>query len=304
MESRGGWHIEPFRAPAKSTFDHEGELLRFFDEHLGQRNSGLASEPRVRYFTMGEGRWKAASTWPPAATTRRFYLASGRMLTDAAPQDDRAADEYRVDVTAGTGEHSRWRTQVAIGEAVRYPERSGADRKLLTYTSAPLVSPLEVTGHPMVTLFVSSTADDANLFVYLEDVDTRGRIAYVTEGLLRAACRPISALPPPYRQDVPYRTFNRGDAKPLIAHEITELTFDLVPTSYLVRGGTGFASRSPERMRATSRLRTARRRRSPCTAGGCTPRTSTCRSSCRPDQSRPVIQPVVKSCRRVISSTV
>ncbi|BBY15885.1 putative serine esterase [Mycolicibacterium litorale] len=233
----GGWHIEPFRAPAKSTFDHEGELLRFFDEHLGQRNSGLASEPRVRYFTMGEGRWKAASTWPPAATTRRFYLASGRMLTDAAPQDDRAADEYRVDVTAGTGEHSRWRTQVAIGEAVRYPERSGADRKLLTYTSAPLVSPLEVTGHPMVTLFVSSTADDANLFVYLEDVDTRGRIAYVTEGLLRAACRPISALPPPYRQDVPYRTFNRGDAKPLIAHEITELTFDLVPTSYLVRGG-------------------------------------------------------------------
>jgi putative CocE/NonD family hydrolase len=227
----GGWHVEPFRTPAKSRFDHEGELLRFFDEHLRQRESGIAAEPRVHYFTMGEGRWKAADVWPPPAATSTYYLGSGRELSDT-PEVEDSADEYRVDVAAGTGDHSRWRTQVAIGEAVRYPDRSDEDRKLLAYTSAPLAQPLEVTGHPMVTLFVSSTQSDANLFVYLEDVDDGGRVAMVTEGQLRAVCRRVSDAPP-YRQSVPYRSFTRGDALPLVPHEITELVVDLVPTSYL-----------------------------------------------------------------------
>lgn len=233
----GGWHIEPFLPPAKSRFDHEGELLRFFDEHLRQRDSGLATEPWVHYFTMGEGRWKTAAAWPPAATTRTYYVAAGRQLRAQTPEPDHGADEYRVDITAGTGDHSRWRTQVAVGEAVRYPVRSAADRKLLTYTSAPLPGPLEMTGHPMVTLFVSSSQTDADLFVYLEAVDDRGRVGYVTEGQLRAACRRVSITPPPYRQTVPYRSFTRGDAMPLIPHEITELSFDLLPTSYLFAAG-------------------------------------------------------------------
>jgi putative CocE/NonD family hydrolase len=231
----GGWHIEPLRKPAKTHFDHEGELLRFFDAHLRQRDSGLGSEPRVHYFTMGEGRWKTSDEWPPPATTLTYYLASARALADS-PQPEDSADEYRVDLSAGTGDHSRWRTQVAIGEAVRYPNRSGEDRRLLTYTSATLAHPLEVTGHPMVTLFVSSTQSDANLFVYLEDVDGGGRVAMVTEGQLRAACRRISDAPP-YRQSVPYRSFTRGDARPLIPHEITEVTVDLVPMSYLFPAG-------------------------------------------------------------------
>ncbi|MGE2716636.1 CocE/NonD family hydrolase [Mycolicibacterium litorale] len=233
----GGWHIEPFRSPAKTRFDHEGELLRFFDEHLRGRDTGLAAEPRVHYYTMGEGRWKAAAAWPPVATAHTYYLTAGRQLRSDDPECDHTADEYRVDVTAGTGEHSRWRTQVAIGEAVRYGDRAEADRKLLTYMSAPLPGPLEVTGHPMVTLFVSSTDRDANVFVYLEDVDDRGRVGYVTEGQLRAMCRRMSSSAAPYRQAVPYRSFTRGDAMPLVAGEIAELTFDLVPTSYLFRAG-------------------------------------------------------------------
>ena len=119
---------------------------------------------------------------------------------------------------------------MAIGEAVRYLECSVHDAKLLTYTSAALDHPLEVTGHPVVTLFVSSTASDATPFVYLEDVDDRGHVAYVTEGLLRATNRRLSEAPAPYRQSVPYRTFKRSDARPLVAGQITELTFDLLPT--------------------------------------------------------------------------
>lgn len=244
----GGWHVDPRRGLRKPQFDHDGELLRFVDHHLkGPKgietglDTGIAAEPPVHYFTMVEDRWKAAERWPPPAVTQRYYLAAGGQLGLDAPESDLetefAADEYIVDETATTGEHSRWQSQVGLGGHVRYPDRNAQDAKLLTYTSAPLGRPLEVTGHPVVSLFVTSTASDGTFFVYLEDVDPRGHVSYVTEGQLRAVHRRLSDAPPPYRQAVPYRTFQRSDAQPLVAGEIAELTFDLLPTSYLFRPG-------------------------------------------------------------------
>lgn len=238
----GGWHVDPRRGLSKPKFDHDGELLRFVDHHLKGAETGIGAEPPVHYFTMVEDRWKSADTWPPPAVTQRYYLAAQRQLTldspeSDSPESDSGADEYVVDETATTGKQSRWQSQVGLGGHVRYPDRNAQDAKLLTYTSAPLARPLEVTGHPIVTLFVTSTASDGTFFVYLEDVDPRGHVSYVTEGQLRAIHRRLSDSPPPYRQTVPYRTFRRSDARPLVADEIAELTFDLLPTSYLFRPG-------------------------------------------------------------------
>lgn len=236
----GGWHVDPIHGLSRPRFDHDAELLRFCNHHLKSPNiidTGIAAEPPVHYFTMGENRWKSADSWPPPAATQSYYLEAGSQLGLDPPDSDSSADEYAVDQTAGTGEHSRWRAQVGIGGHVRYPDRNAQDARLLTYTSAPLGHPLEVTGHPIVTLFVASTASDGTFFAYLEDVDPRGRVAYITEGQLRAIHRRLSDAPPPYRQIVPYRTFKRGDAQPLVAGEIAELTFDLLPTSYLFQPG-------------------------------------------------------------------
>ena len=134
----GGWHVDPLRGLSKPAFDHDSELLRFFDHHLKGGDTGIGSEPPVHYFTMVEDRWKTADTWPPPAATRRYYLAAERQLRLDPPDSDSSADEYVVDQTAGTGEHSRWRAQVGIGGHVRYLDRNGQDAKLLTYTSAPL----------------------------------------------------------------------------------------------------------------------------------------------------------------------
>jgi hypothetical protein len=230
----GRWHIKPGHGPRKSTFDHDGELLRFFDHHLKDGDGDIGSERRVHYFTMGENRWKASDVWPPPAVTRTYYLSAERTMSlDPPASDTTAGDEYLVDRTAGTGAHSRWRTQVAIGVAVRYPDRREQDSRLLTYTSAALDRAIEVTGHPVVSLFVTSTAEDGTVFVYLEDIDPRGRVAYVTEGQLRVRHRRLSADPPAYRQVVPYRTYTRAEARPLSPGDIAELTFDLLPTSYV-----------------------------------------------------------------------
>jgi len=98
---------------------------------------------------------------------------------------------------------------------------------------------LEVTGHPLVTLFVSSSACDGNLFVYLEDVDKAGKVRYVTEGELRVLHRKVrnEDESSPHRTPVPYHTFRREDAAPLVPGEVAELTIDLQPTSYRFKQG-------------------------------------------------------------------
>jgi uncharacterized protein len=57
------------------------------------------------------------------------------------------------------------------------------------------------------------------------------------DGHLRAIHLKLSAEEPPYRDVVPYRSFKRRDGLPLVPGEVTEVTFDLLPTSYLFRPG-------------------------------------------------------------------
>jgi len=96
---------------------------------------------------------------------------------------------------------------------------------------------VEITGYPVVTLYVSSTAADGAFYVYLEDVDEKGRVIYATEGQLRALHRRLSTECPPYNMFVPYHSFKREDGQPLVPGEIAEVVFGLLPTSVLIKKG-------------------------------------------------------------------
>jgi len=76
---------------------------------------------------------------------------------------------------------------------------------------------------------------DGRLFAYLEDVAPDGRVAYVTEGQLRALHRRLSRDRAPL--GVPARSFRREDAQPLPAGEIGEIVFDLLPISWRFERG-------------------------------------------------------------------
>jgi putative CocE/NonD family hydrolase len=232
----GGENISPSSA-GNSRFDWGGELLKFFDYYLKDIDTGIRREKRVHYFTMGEERWKATDTWPPAARVTSYYFAAGKFLSADRPLEMKASDLYHVNNLAGTGEQTRWNTLLGASIVHAYPNRAEQDLKLLYYTSAPLEQDAEVTGHPLVTLYVSSTASDGAFFVYLEDVDEQGRVTYVTEGMLRALHRKISTGPAPYVDVVPYHTFKSADAMKLAPGKVSELLFDLLPTSYLFRKG-------------------------------------------------------------------
>ena len=239
--SHGGLNdTDPFSPPDQAVRPgldvQRAEMIRFFDERL---KSAAPPRPisRIRYYTMGAGTWNETDVWPPPgfeATT--LYFGPQGTLTARAPADGQSGDRYTVDYSATTGTTNRWHTNIGGGDVI-YPDRAAEDRKLLVYTSPPLEKDMEITGHPLVTLYASSDAPDGAFFAYLEDVDGAGRVTYLTEGEIRAVCRKVSQAKPPYVVFGPYRTFERGDAEPMVPGKIVDLTFDLWATSALVRKG-------------------------------------------------------------------
>ncbi len=83
---------------------------------------------------------------------------------------------------------------------MRVPDRASADERLLTYTSAPLTVDTEVTGDPVMHVFLDPTGRDAQL-------------CQVGLGYMRS------------------------EAMPLVPGTPVELVVELFPTSYLFRAG-------------------------------------------------------------------
>lgn len=245
-EHGGRFNASPYRAPGAKVSPELpaqwAEMIRFFDAHLkGHRpkaGGGPDEGKLLYYYTLGAEQWRQSSVWPPAGTQmQRWYLGEQRTLLPSRPTGS-GADTYAVDFEAGTGPTNRWwEMNGAFDQTVSYPDRARADRRLLCYTSAPLEADAEISGYPVVTLYLASTEPDGVLFVYLEDVDEGREVTYVTEGQLRVIHRRVSTEPGPYVLQVPYHSFKRADAMPLVPGEPAEITFGLLPVSALVRKG-------------------------------------------------------------------
>lgn len=151
---------------------------------------------------MQEEAWHTASVFPvPEGSDDErqsvtLYLGmavngSVKPVLSPAPFVSEASTTLAVDPSrdiASTGV-SRYHAMTQLFDKVSYT-MDGRGINRLRYTSAPLTAPLDVSGFPVVSLWVSSSNDDAALFVYLEAVDPRtGKGYYVTEGVLRASNR-------------------------------------------------------------------------------------------------------------------
>jgi putative CocE/NonD family hydrolase len=128
--------------------------------------------------------------------------------------------------------------------------RAEKDKQCLTFTSEPLDKDTEITGHPIVHLYVSSTADDGDFFVYLEDVESGTTAYYVTEGMLRAGFARLvpqeDMLPSDseidIKPDLPYHGFKAADYDEAVFAngKVKELVIDLFPTSWVFKKGHRF----------------------------------------------------------------
>ena len=231
---------DPFHPVDTEVFPPDDEqfaqMFSFFDRYLKDGGEPIGSS--ITYYTLGADRWNTTVAWPPAGfADQSWYLSADGGLSTTAPRNESGADTYEVDFDVTTGRQNRWFTNNGGGGDVVYGDRRDMDERLLTYTSEPFDTDREITGHPIITLFVRSTHEDGLFIAYLEDVAPDGRVTYITEGQLRAVMRRVSDEASPYKKMGPHHSQLRADAMPLIPGEVAELNFELWATSVLIREG-------------------------------------------------------------------
>jgi putative CocE/NonD family hydrolase len=243
--SHGQGHFaDPFQPSRLLTAAEHRQLndrvYAFFDRYV--KHDGHPSGARVlHYYTLNAGTWHTTTRWPVAGThVRRLYFGGGHALTWQPGAARPGSDLLHLNPTAGTGHYDRWNTNLT-GEKVVYPNHAAVDRKLLTYTSAPLRHATTVTGLGRVTLTVTGIrgARHGALYAYLEDVQPTGRVTYVTEGELALADRALALKKedPSWRKLRTPRTYARADAAPFPLGAPQQVTFDLLPTSVQFHAG-------------------------------------------------------------------
>ncbi|WCT73903.1 CocE/NonD family hydrolase [Sphingomonas naphthae] len=185
-----------------TSFPVDDAIFSFFDRWLkSDRKAFPATTPHVRYYVMGENKWKSAEQWPPKGTsTMRLYLRSGGRanslngdgrLDAAPPPAGEAADAYRYDPmnpvrTVGGGDCCNGGIVVPGAFDQREIE---ARSDVLVYTSAPLDKPVEVSGFVDAVLKVSSSAKDTDFAVKLVDVAPDGTAWIIGDTIFRARYR-------------------------------------------------------------------------------------------------------------------
>jgi putative CocE/NonD family hydrolase len=227
------------------------EKLRWFDYWLKGIDNGIMDEPPIHYAVMndpGDWAWESSDAWPiPEIEETRFYFGKGPsesvesvndgVLTIEPPADGSPYDTYQVDLTTTTGTTTRWDNAVGGAPLMIYGDLAPNDRKSLTYTTPPLEEDLAVTGHPLVSLWMTSSTNDGDIIVLLEEVDEEGVAHYVTEGVLRASHRRLAEAPWEDNMGLPFQRSFREDREPLPAGEPAELVMDLFPTSTVFNAG-------------------------------------------------------------------
>jgi len=236
--------IGPWFHQTRDAFDSTGEHLRWFDRYLKGIDNGIDREPPVHYYVMGapEGTgWRTAERWPLPQERRTTYFLHARaadrrdgLLSRDEVKPNPGRIEYTVDYATTTGLSNRWRN--AHGGPGNYSDMTPNDEKGLSFTTAELAEDVIVAGHPVVTLWIESSADDGDFFVYLEEVDAEGFSQYITEGCLRASHRAVSKAPYDYL-GLPYHRSYASDLSPLPDGEPVKLEWDLHPTANLFDAG-------------------------------------------------------------------
>ncbi len=169
-----------------------------------------------RYFVLGENQWRDAESWPPpGAVSRHWYLASqGRAnsrtgdgrLDPASPggPDDLFNYDPEVAVQAPGGNQGG---HAGFGAFDLSAQQQGLN--LLVFTSAPLIEPMLVAGHPRCVLHVTSSAPETDFVVRLSRVLPNGQAVFICLGAVRARAKEAVELDVPL--DPTAVRFSAGD---------------------------------------------------------------------------------------------
>jgi predicted acyl esterase len=238
-----GSHVHPF-------YTEEGrrDQLRFFDYWLKGIDNGVMDEPPVK-LAIRKGRdeieWRCEHEWPLARTkwTKLYFdlspppagmpESSGGLVREKPAAS--ASRTYAATALGTMGSTSAASSQV-MGGGIK-PDMG------LSLWTPPLEEDTEVTGPLAASFWVSSSAEDMDLFLTLRNFDPagnevletgqQGQPVPVAKGWLRVSHRELDpALSLPYR---PYHKHTRRLY--LQPGEIVRVDVEIWPTSMLFKKG-------------------------------------------------------------------
>ena len=194
------------RPMGDARFDYWATFLTWFDRWLkddADAKKKIQAWPRLRYYSMGANEWKAADSWPVSgAHPMKLYLSShghanslfgdGQLSFHKMQPASTSADTFAYDpanpVPSLGGALCCTGTSDLVPGAV--DQRAVESRQdVLVYSTEPLATRVDVTGHVEAVLFASSSAVDTDFTAKLVDVYPDGRAFNVLEGVLRARYR-------------------------------------------------------------------------------------------------------------------
>jgi putative CocE/NonD family hydrolase len=224
---------------------HKRVLLPFYDHYLKGEPTDYLARPNVQYAVRGSNVMRGSDTWPPANVR---YVSC--YLTQVASQSVTSLNDGGLSRSPGASgatsysyPNPGWVAGV-VGFGPSGPA-GGFDpvRRVLTFTGEPLAQDLEIAGPIKLTLFLSSTAAETDVFAKLSDQypqanEDRAKglnplAEVVTRGWLRASHREIDKA---HSTDMVPRYTHRNP-EPLTPGVIYKLEISLEPMAYLFRMG-------------------------------------------------------------------
>ncbi len=199
----------------EAALDQRALMLDWFDHWMKGRPFRMLGPKRVRIFRMGGGagsrdaagrlrhggQWRTAERWPPAgARTARYFLDPSGALSKHSPKREQLRT-YTFDpdhpVPTIGGRYGVRGVPPCAQNQVCAPTLPGCSDALplerrsdvLTYSTAPLAEPLEVTGTIRAVLWISSDAPDTDFTAKLMDVYPDGYALILADGQIRARYR-------------------------------------------------------------------------------------------------------------------
>jgi putative CocE/NonD family hydrolase len=196
------WPHEPYPNPG---MEWRHEAVRWFDQWLKGRDTGIMDEPRLAvyvrswhepgpYLELAPGHWRWENDWPLERTrNRHFYPQDNHTLGEKSPSPAIHQLRYVPSIGLEAGGPVMWWGDVAH-------DQRPTDAYSLVYDSAPLAEDTEILGLPRAVLRVSASAPRANWFVRVSDVAPDGSVTQVTgagfNGGHRKSAREPEAITP------------------------------------------------------------------------------------------------------------
>ncbi|WP_270493639.1 CocE/NonD family hydrolase [Eisenbergiella porci] len=215
------------------TLDWVQEYIHFFDAYLKEKEDPYRHEPPVRYYTIERegGQWHYEADFPVEGTMFScLYLGKNGKTTLEPGENGRNKYMVRDDLSiyGGMGRMNRDNRQ----------DMTAYDRKAVCFTSAPIPEQMEITGIPILHLYVTSNNKDGNFIACLEEVTPDGVSHYLSEGMIRASHAKTHTNTIYNSLGIPYHRGFKEDRVELKEDSPLKLSFHLEALSRIIGKGS------------------------------------------------------------------